>query len=184
MNLNFITVGSFSARVSRNIPGIISGNANDNVSTGKVNWQKPNKREKKRPQTLDCNKMLTCWMSILEVKESLEWQRATHRGDLKPARWRDSQRHDAREREIWGGREEKWHSNGEHGRPKKERVCGSGEPQGLQTYCRGINDARSDPKLVYKDTRGCFHCRCLPLPCSRAKDSATVPKFSHRDRRT
>lgn len=98
--------------------GKVRGAANDNFSTGKVNWQK---RKKTRQGTLDCHKMLTCWMSILEVKESPEWQRAIHRGHLKLERWRDSQRHGEREREIWRGREAKWHSNGGNDRPKKER---------------------------------------------------------------
>lgn len=40
---------------------------------------------------------------------------------------------------------------------KKEGIHVPGEPQGLQTYCRGINDARSDPKLVYKDTHTHTH---------------------------
>lgn len=38
----------------------------------------------------------------------------------------------------------------------KECVCGAGLPQGPQTYSRGINDAGSGPKLVYKDTHSCF----------------------------
>lgn len=131
-------------------------NFNDTKEGQCLFWHQKNKKNKNRQKTRKqiqkkSHKMLTGWTSILEMSESLEWQRVNSPGssDLNlgaAVTARDGVKEKDRSEDRG---EAEWHGNR---RDYREGVCGPGLPPGLGRYQRWVR-----PGLLLTNTHIHIH---------------------------